>query len=475
MNKKKVLWVAISVLVLSCLLFSACAPKAEEPAVEKPAVEEPEVEEPAVEEPAAEEPAEEEEAPEVEPTTINILLETVPDTEFVEEYVSEFEAMTGHTVNIEKVGYLNMHEKLIPELSGAEGGGSYDVIVVDKQWVGEFVSADWLIPLTDDIEKDGFDTSVYVTAMWQMMGEVNGVPYMLPFYNYSSGLLYRTDIFEDEAYKNEYEAEFGKELKVPESVPEYVEVAKNLTKDTDGDGEVDFYGAIGQYSRRPVQFEYAILLFGLDGWYYDEDWNAAVNSDIGVQALEYMIDLYQNAMPEAATGYGFEEQSTFMGQGKAAMMLTYSWMKAVLDDPDTSQVAGNVAFAVSPGGHGAQGGWGWAIPRSAPNPAAAWQFISWVESPDIAKKRGLLGGAPVRYDVFKDPEVLEKFPQNAIMEKVIEGAKPIPIIAASAQVPAEVGISVSEALAGEKTAQEAMDELAETLNEIVIGDPLTGK
>jgi ABC-type glycerol-3-phosphate transport system substrate-binding protein len=467
---KKRIFSILSILLIVALV-AACAPATETP------MEEPTEEEPIAEE-TEEEPVEEEAETEdysVEPTTLNILMETVPDTDFVEEYISEFEAATGHTVNIEKVSYLNMKEKLIPDLSSGEGNGAYDVIVLDKQWVGEFVSADWLWSLEDYSARDNFDTSVYVPAMFDMMGEVNGTTYMLPFYNYSSGLLYRTDIFENENYKAEYLAEFGEELKVPETVEEYVKVAKNLTKDNDGDGEIDMYGAIGQYYREIVQFEYSIILFGLGGWYYDDDWNATVNNETGVQAAEYVLDLYQNAMPEAATGYGFEEQSNFMAQGNAAMMLTYSWMKAVLDNPETSSVAGNVAFTISPGGHGAQGGWGWAIPRSSPNPEAAWQFLSWVESPEIAIKRGLLGAAPVRYDVFNDPDVLAKYPQNEVMLRVIEGAKPIPIIANSSLVPEYVNLYVSEMLAGEKTPQEAMDALAEKLNEIVVGDPLTGK
>ena len=52
-----------------------------------------------------------------------------------------------------------------------------------------------------------------------------------------------------------------------------------------------------------------------------------------------------------------------------------------------SQVVGQTALTVAPGGSGVQGGWGWAIPHSASNPDAAWKFISWVESFEIAKER----------------------------------------------------------------------------------------
>src|SRR5690606_34178770 len=88
--------------------------------------------------------------------TINILMETVPDTQFIKELLPEFEAATGHKVELEVVNYAEMHTKLVPQLVAAQG--SYDAIVVDFYWVGEFLKAGWLQPLDERIAADGFDT-----------------------------------------------------------------------------------------------------------------------------------------------------------------------------------------------------------------------------------------------------------------------------------------------------------------------------
>lgn len=266
-------------------------------------------------------------------TSINILMETVPDTDFVQELLPQFEEETGIDVNIEVLTYVAIHERLIPQFLASEG--AYDVVVVDKQWVGEFVGADWLMPLDECIEEKSFDTSAYVPAMFEMLGEVNDTTYMLPFYNYTMGLVYRTDLFEDPELQAEFEAEFGRPLEVPQSVPELVEVAQFLTRDTDGDGTVDLYGITQQLARGVgIHAEWANLFFSLGGWYYDDEWNAAVNTEEGVQALESLIELYQTSAPEGATGYNFDEQAEVMRQGQAAMMLTYSWMLAALNDPE---------------------------------------------------------------------------------------------------------------------------------------------
>ena len=91
--------------------------------------------------------------------TINILMESVPDTRFVQEVVPEFEQQTGIDVEIEVVNYAEMHTKLVPQLVAPTG--SYDVIVVDFYWVGEFTKAGWLQPLDERIQQDNVDTSVY--------------------------------------------------------------------------------------------------------------------------------------------------------------------------------------------------------------------------------------------------------------------------------------------------------------------------
>ncbi len=406
-------------------------------------------------------------------TTINILMESVSDTEYIQQLIPEFTEQTGIEVNIEVLTYTAIHERLLPQFIADQG--AYDVVVVDKQWVGEFVGADWLLPLEDYIAASSFDTSVYIPAMFEMLGTVNGTTYLLPFYNYTMGLVYRTDIFADPDLQAEYEAEFGVPLEVPTTVADYVQVAKFLTRDTDGDGEVDFYGVTQQLARGVgIHAEWANLLFSLGGWYYDEDWNATVNSPEGVEALTAMIDLYENAAPEGATGYNFDEQAEVMRQGNAAMMLTYSWMPAQLDDPDQSQVAGLTALAVAPGGSGAQGGWGWAIPRSAPNPDAAWEFINWVESFDTAKARAILGGAPTRYDVFQDPEVLELYPYYDVIEEMIATAKPVPLFGGAAQMVDILARELSESVAGGKDPQAALDDAASEMNDLVVGDPLIG-
>lgn len=461
-TKRRFTTLVLSLLCISVLLISGCSTSTGNVPSEE-------------EEPVSNEEVEEQVALDkpFDGVEINILLETVPDTNYVLELLPQFEEKTGIKVNVEILTYVAMFEKLVPQLSSAKGQGTYDVIVVDKQWVGSFVGADWLLPLDENIERDGVDTSVYIPSMFEMLGEVQGTTYMLPFYNYAMGLYYRSDIFGDPELQAEYKEKFGTELRVPESNEEYVQVAEFLTRDEDGDGDIDMYGTVQQLGRGVgIHAEWANIFFS-NGWYYSEDWVATVNGPEGVGALNTMIELYKKASPEGATGYFFDEQVGLFNEGKAATMFSYSTMYAPLNDPEASTVAGNIEFTVAPGGHGVNGGWGWAIPRSASDYGAAWEFIKWVESAEIAKARAELGGSPTQAWLFKEADLIEKYPFYPVEEEIIATGKPVPIIGGAAQMVdiliRELSLAVSEG----KDPQQAMDDAAAEMNEIVVNDPMT--
>jgi ABC-type glycerol-3-phosphate transport system substrate-binding protein len=420
------------------LLLSGCAQATTAP----PAAEETQ--------PPAAEPAERM----YEGVTINIMMEGVPDTEFVQELLPQFQEETGMTVNIEVLNYALMHEKLVPQLTAGEGSGSYDVIVVDNYWVGEFVNAGWLMQLDDMVaNSEAINLDDYLPSMVNMVGQLNGTTYMVPFYNYAMALIYCET---PEAIAKYQEVFNSDQVSVPGSIPEYVEMAKSLSSPED-----DFYGASMMGLRPdPITMEWLNYLYSMGGRIYDENWNVTVNNEAGVAALQQYVDAMNNAAPEGAPAYGFDEAFSQVAQGNAFSYITFNWMLPQLNDPEKSQVVDQCQVTRIPGGVGLLGGWGWAIPNSSPNPEAAWAFIEWVESFPIAKERALMGGAPARADVFEDADVLAKFPHYSEVEQIVGEAVEFPIMTRSPQVVEVLGRVLSEAVTGSKTPEDALNEAA---------------
>ena len=393
--------------------------------------------------------------------TINILMEDVPDTACVAAHLEEFEAETGITVNIESVNYSSMHEKILTQMLSSTN--AYDIIVVDCYWVGEFVTAGWIQPLDDLIESSGFDTSVYIDSMMNMVGEVDSATYMLPFYNYMLSLIYRTDVWEDEALQEGYRQATGKELTVNGTMEDYVEACKYITSVK---GE-SLAGAVMQGLRPdPIAMEWCNYLFSCGGDFYDDNGDIVINSPEAVHALELYVDNMTNAAPSGAPGFGFDEAFNVIAQGGAASYVTYNWMLPKLQNASESSVAGLCDIAPMPGGVSLNAGWGWAIPHNAPDAELSWQFLQWVESFDVCKARALDGGSPTRSDVMSDPEVLEACPYLATVQTIMEQSKMIPIMEDAPQLIEVLGRELSEAVTGSKSAQEALDMVAQEMQEM---------
>ena len=399
--------------------------------------------------------------------TVNILMEGVPDTQFVKDLVPEFTKETGIEVNLEVVNYAEMHTKLVPQLVAPKG--SYSAIVVDFYWVGEFVKAGWMQPLDDRIKADNVDTSVYIPALMDLVGQVDGTTYMLPFYNYAMGLTYRTDMLADAKNQADFKAKYGMDLKVPATWDEYLKQVEFFTRD-------GMHGVVNQGLRPdPIAMEWSNYLFANGGEYHDANWNPTINNEAGVKAIEQYKTMIDKYGPVGSASFSFDEAFNVMAQGKAYSYITYNFFRTAYDDPSKSAVVGKVEIMPVPGptadkGGSLNGAWGWAIPKSSPNPDAAWTFLKWVESKEIAKKRALAGGSPTRVDVFDDPELNAKYGYFPALKQMLLTSHNFPVFTYTPQLVEVLGRELSLAVAGEKSATDALAAIEAEMTELAKKD-----
>jgi ABC-type glycerol-3-phosphate transport system substrate-binding protein len=207
--------------------------------------------------------------------------------------------------------------------------------------------------------------------------------------------------------------------------------------------------------------EWSNYLFANGGDYHDGNWKPTLNTEPGIKALEQYAANVNKYGPVGSASFSFDEAFNVMAQGKAYSYITYNFFRAAVDDSSKSAVVGKVEIMPVPGPTPEQGGslngaWGWAIPKSSPNPDAAWTFIKWVESKDIAKKRALQGGSPTRTDVFDDAEVNAKFPYAAALKQMLLTSHNFPVFTYTPQLVEVLGRELSLAVAGEKKSADAL-------------------
>jgi len=398
--------------------------------------------------------------------TLHMLMEDIPATHAVEKLLPEFTAATGINVEFEIVQYMDMHQKLVTNFMSPTG--QYDVIEVDNYWAGEFPATGWIIPLDDYIKRDNFDVSVYIPAMMDMVGYYprtgdNKQIYMLPIYSYSMGLLYREDLLNDPDLQKAYKELYNQDLKVPASLDEYVQQCQFMQENAGVSGS-----AMQAGRGDPIVMEWSNYLFALGGDYYDENWNAIINDEKGVKAVELYKANIEKGSPEGALSFALDDALRIMSQGQAYSMISYIIMLPLLTDPEQSSVAESTRMIPMPGDKGLAGGWGWAIAANSQYQDESWEFIKWVESAEIAKKRALDDSTPARIDVCEDADVIAKYPIYPTMLEVISHSKPVPEFLYSAEMVEIVGRELSLICSGEKSAQEGLDLAAKELDELAV-------
>lgn len=396
--------------------------------------------------------------------TLRAVMENVPDTGFIQELLPEFTAKTGIEVEFEVMGYGEMHPKLVPSLIASTG--SYDFMPVDFYWVGEFDKAGWMMSLDDFIKKDEFDTSVYFDSLMDLTGRIGDTTYMLPFYNYAMGLTVRKDLLDDSSNQAKFEDKYGMELKLPTEWDEYLNQVEFFT-----DKDKGFYGVVNQGGKAdPIAMEWSNYLFARGGDFHDDNWNGLLTSNNALEALKDYVSMVNNYGPLGAESFGFDEAFNVAAQGNAYSYLTYNFFLNSYNDPEQSAVVGKMELIPVPGEGGLNGAWGWSIPKSSPNAEAAWEFLKWVESPDIAKRRAALGGAPTRKDVFNDPDLNEQFDHYPLLKDLLATAKNFPLFTYTPQFVEVMGTELSKAVIGEQDPAVALKIMNDELEALAAKD-----
>ncbi len=397
------------------------------------------------------------------PVTLRALMEDVPETQIIESMLPEFQKETGITVEFEKLAYGDMHDKLVTQLTSASS--AYNLLEVDFLWAGEFPAAGWLAELTPFVEKSKFDLSPFIPSMMDLVGRNKTGLFLIPMYNYSMGMIYRTDLLKDAKLGDAWKAAGKGALDLPKSLADYVALSKFMK------ANAGIAGAAMQGQRGdPNSMEFSNYLFSSGGAYLDKDGKVALDSPQAKTALDLYVDNIKNGAQQGALSATLDDTLRLMCDGKAFSMITYWWMLPQVDDAKKCPaVAGKVALSVMPGGHGESGGWGWGIPKNtdAATQQAAWTFIQWVQSKKVAVARAMQGHAPVRSDVYSDKDVLAKYPDYATAEQVVASGEAFPVFPYSAQYEDVLGTQLSLAAGGQTDSAAALKAAASGLSDLL--------
>ncbi|MGH3424568.1 MAG: ABC transporter substrate-binding protein, partial [Nocardioidaceae bacterium] len=237
----------------------------------------------------------------------------------------------------------------------------------------------WLRNLSTYTQKTpGYDVQDFIPSIRKALS-YKGDMYSVPFYGESSFLMYRKDLFK----------KAGIEMAAHPTWKQVRSYARKLAGKGDEKTEICLRGLPG-WGEVLAPLDTVINTFG--GRWYDQDWNARLDSPEVKDAVGFYVDLVRKYGESGAAASGFAECATQFSQGNAAMWYDATSAVSTIESPESSRVAGKVGYAPAPVVKTDHSGWlySWAlaIPSSSDQPDAAWKFISWMTDKDYIKMVG---------------------------------------------------------------------------------------
>lgn len=416
-------------------------------------------------------------------------------------HARQFADLTGAKVDVVNVPFGDLYQRIMIPMQTHQN--AYDVMFYPSLWIGD------LHNFLEPAPKKYLDTNGMkdVTTNYRDVATWGQQIVQYPVDGDRNYLKYRADIFSDPAMQAKYKKETGKDLQVPSTWEEYNAVAKFFSGwDWAGDGK-PHYGSAEVTKRDDLMFSafidraaaYAKNPNVKGGFFFDlKTMKPQINNPGWVKGLEMFIDA-QKAFPPGGTNFGLGDEIFSFGGGQTLM--SYSWDDAFIQSMEKDNpIRGKVRPAPLPGSHEVWNRltkkwdhfdkpnappyitWGWtsAVTKSSKSKDMAFDFLCFFSNEantNLDLRIGRFGINPYRNSHFDasfwqdklgwSKDVSEKYvttlgdmdkSTNRVFDLRVPGVN---------QFMTTLANGVAEAMAGQKTPQQALDDAAKKWTELV--------
>ena len=391
------------------------------------------------------------------------------------ELSKDFEAKSGHNMSFEFVPWPNFADRMLNELNS--GGKLCDLMIGDSQWIGLGAEAGHYVKLNDFFDAEGISMSDFIPATVRGYAEwPKGTPnyWALPAFGDVVGWTYRKDWFERPELQAEFSERYGRDLGVPATLGELRDIAE-FFQGRDIDGTTVYGAAI--YTERGSEgitmgVTNALYNFGFEYGNPDSPYelDGFVNSAEAAAGLEFYKDLYECCTPPGSSDWYMSETIDAFKSGQVALQMNFAfvWPGVHADASVGGDKSGYFPNPAGPGGHFAQlGGQGISVVSYSDSQDAALEYIKWFAQHEVQQKWWELGGFSALRAVVEDPDFPTSQPYAQTFLDSMAIVKDFWAEPAYASLLLSMQDRVHKfVVAGEGTAQEALDALVEDWIEV---------
>jgi multiple sugar transport system substrate-binding protein len=332
-------------------------------------------------------------------SSITVFMPNYVLTDYLKTRFSEFTKDTGIEIKLTTAG----DDQLDDQYKVAFNARSSDIDVINfrpMQNTQLFAQNGWLADLSaylkaapesykaDDLQQNTMEA---VT--------VNGAVVAIPSTTERQILYYRKDLLQKAG------------IEVPKTTDELLAAVKKVHDPDNG-----VYGFVGRGGVSAAVTQMSSFLYGFGGDWTDGD-KGAVDSEAAIKAYEFYGGLLRDYGPPGTQDMSWQQSLPIFAQGKAAFYPEGDSFFTNFLDAKQSVIADKVGYAVIPAGTAG------AHPYNVPNTAfgvsafsakkeAAWKFIQWATSPEMALALQAKGVPQARNSAWADDTANKSFPEE---------------------------------------------------------------
>ncbi len=360
-------------------------------------------------------------------------------------------------VEVESVPWLRMFDKL---LISTAGGRTPDVSRVSSTYFVPCAAKNLLEDLEPYIENDPeFDISDFYGPAVEGWGKYNGRIYAIPGDVDIYAMYYNKTMFDK--YRIPYPDETW-------DWDKYLKVAKQLSKDLNGDGKLDQWGCVPDQTWQTYVWQNGGDVLNKDST------RCILDQPAAYEGLQWMCDLRTkyHVAPTAADAADIGSQKMFTN-GQIGMYCSGSWAAGIVFPKEIT----TFEYDCAPMPRGKQrasfiGGACWGMLRGSKHKKEAWELIKFMSSPSMqkhfAEKKQII---PSRRSVAESGAYLylNAPPKNkqAFIDAISYG-RPLPRVECSPEMNFIIGSEIAPATLGKATAKDVCKIAAKRANDLLM-------
>ncbi|WP_100398828.1 ABC transporter substrate-binding protein [Bacillus sp. FJAT-44742] len=351
------------------------------------------------------------------------------------------------TINIDYIPWDEGENKLV---TTAANDRLPDITTVAGRWTPQLAAMGAFEPLDQFIDTD-FKES-FVEAPWETT-QYEDQTWGLPVGFTTTGLFYRSDWLEEQGFTSP-----------PETWEEFVEVAKSFTTDNQYG-----FGLVGYNGMETTMF-WAPFLWSNGGDFLTEDLQqAAFNSNEGVEALEFYTDLLRkhSVAPEGSVNNDRTDSRDLFITETVGMTTQGPWLPKFIEEGAPELEYEIAPYPVKKEAVNLGTVDHIAMTKQATHKEESWKFIEFFTNKENDMKWAQHQGFIPYHKENLDRDDRRNTKEFEVFFEVAPDAKAYPTIPEWPQIDQAIAEAIQETLMGVKSPQEALDEAADEVNQLL--------